>query len=42
MQLQTTKIQGEHKRTLHVGNGTEKKCGMLRDSHPQQLIEKTL
>jgi hypothetical protein len=32
-------IQGEHKRTLHFQNDTERKCGVLRTSHLHQSIE---
>lgn len=33
-------IHGEHKRTLHIQNVIESKCGVLRTSHPHQPIEK--
>jgi hypothetical protein len=33
-------VQGKHKITLHIQNDTENKCGVLRNSHLHQSIEK--
>jgi hypothetical protein len=35
-------MQGKHRSTLLFQNDTENKCGVLRNSHQHQLIEKLL